>query len=416
MIQSLLLACPRGTAIVVNVLLSFLAFWLTVKLIPSFMPLFIKRNMYGLDLNKREKEKKPVPEAQGMICGASYLIAMFLFIPFPFIEYWVGPTVQQSVFAHNQFSEYLCALLSICCMIFLGFADDVLDLRWRDKLVLPTIASLPLLMVYTVNSGSTTIVTPTPLRGMLPNTINLGVFYYVYMGMLAVFCTNAINILAGINGVESGQSVVIAVSLAINSIIQVLFVDCCVENHLFALYLIMPFIGVSTGLFIYNRYPSRVFVGDTFCYFAGMTFAVVGILGHFSKTMLLFFIPQIINTVYSFPQLFRVIPCPRHRLPKFDEATGLVGMSWVEFKPDSLGTVGRFVFRVLSTLRLVVVRPSGKDDGSVEMNNLTIINVALRLLGPINEGALTTRILLFQIGCSVFALFCRYVLVQFLFY
>ena len=64
------------------------------------------------------------------------------------------------------------------------------------------------------------------------------------------------------------------------------------------------------------RYPSQVFVGDTFCYFAGMTFAVVGILGHFSKTMLLFFIPQVVNFVYSLPQLFRFIPCPRHRLPK----------------------------------------------------------------------------------------------------
>ena len=28
---------------------------------------------------------------------------------------------------------------------------------------------------------------------------NSGIFYYVYMGMLAVFCTNAINILAGKN-------------------------------------------------------------------------------------------------------------------------------------------------------------------------------------------------------------------------
>ncbi|MEQ2171052.1 hypothetical protein GOODEAATRI_006703 [Goodea atripinnis] len=84
------------------------------------------------------------------------------------------------------------------------------------------------------------------------------------MGMLAVFCTNAINILAGINGIE---------------------------------------------------YPSSVFVGDTFCYFAGMTFAVVGILGHFSKTMLLFFIPQVVNFIYSLPQLFHIIPCPRHRLP-----------------------------------------------------------------------------------------------------
>ena len=65
-----------------------------------------------------------------------------------------------------------------------------------------------------------------------------------------------------------------------------------------------------------HRYPSRVFVGDTFCYFAGMTFAVVGILGHFSKTMLLFFMPQVFNFLYSLPQLLHIIPCPRHRMPR----------------------------------------------------------------------------------------------------
>ena len=31
-----------------------------------------------------------------------------------------------------------------------------------------------------------------------------------------------------------------------------------------------------------------MFVGDTFTYFAGMTIAVAGILGHFSETLLLF--------------------------------------------------------------------------------------------------------------------------------
>lgn len=65
------------------------------------------------------------------------------------------------------------------------------------------------------------------------------------------------------------------------------------------------------------RYPSEVFVGDTYCYFAGMTFAVVGILGHFSKTMLLFFLPQIFNFLYSTPQLFHLIHCPRHRIPRY---------------------------------------------------------------------------------------------------
>jgi UDP-N-acetylglucosamine--dolichyl-phosphate N-acetylglucosaminephosphotransferase len=48
---------------------------------------------------------------------------------------------------------------------------------------------------------------------------------------------------------------------------------------------------VTLGLLKHNKFPSKVFVGDTFCYFAGMTFAMVGILGHFTKTMLLFFLP-----------------------------------------------------------------------------------------------------------------------------
>jgi len=75
---------------------------------------------------------------------------------------------------------------------------------------------------------------------------------------------------------------------------------------------------VTLALINHNKFPSKVFVGDTFCYFAGMTFAMVGILGHFSKTMLLFFMPQIFNFVISLPQIFGIIYCPRHRLPKFN--------------------------------------------------------------------------------------------------
>jgi UDP-N-acetylglucosamine--dolichyl-phosphate N-acetylglucosaminephosphotransferase len=207
-------------------------------------------------------------------------------------------------------------------MIFLGFADDVLDLKWRDKLILPTVASLPLLMVYFATFNSTTIIVPKPIRFIIGYDLNLGVLYYVYMGMLAVFCTNAINIYAGINGIEVGQSLVIAFSILISNIIE--FNGPCRDNHIFSMYLIIPFIACALPLFYYNWYPSRVFVGDTFCYFAGMTFAVVGILGHFSKFLLLFFVPQVFNFLLSIPQLFKFLPCPRHRLPRFVTVLNLI--------------------------------------------------------------------------------------------
>ena len=164
------------------------------------------------------------------------------------------------------------------------------------------------------------------------------------MSLLSTFSTNSINILAGINGSEVSQAVVIALSVALNDLLYLPWptgfrvplhllgsraeVEVggvwsagmaygsteLVERHLFSLYFMLPLVGVCLG-FLYhnwcvnplymipdtgvdasgraNRYPSRAFPGDTLCYVTGMAFAVVGIQAHFSKTLLLFFLPQI---------------------------------------------------------------------------------------------------------------------------
>lgn len=83
-----------------------------------------------------------------------------------------------------QFAEYLAALLSICCMLLLGFADDVLDIRWRYKILLPTIASLPLLVVYYVNFNSTTFVIPIPFRYWLGTSVNIGIKLLILVYLL----------------------------------------------------------------------------------------------------------------------------------------------------------------------------------------------------------------------------------------
>lgn len=106
---------------------------------------------------------------------------MFLFIPVPFTledtaAMDVNTGAKPSTFPHEEFVELIVALLSICCMILLGFADDVLDLRWRHKLMLPTMATLPLLMVYYVNYNSTTVIMPKYVRSFLGESIDIGGF------------------------------------------------------------------------------------------------------------------------------------------------------------------------------------------------------------------------------------------------
>nr|SVE75176.1 EOG090X07N9 [Daphnia dolichocephala] len=394
--------------LVVNIVLSVIGYSLILNVVPKFKDMFVKAHLSGLDLNK--KDKPEIPEAAGVITSCIFLIVMFIFIPFPFSKHFFN---KEWGFPHQEFVQFMAALLSICCMVLLGFADDVLNLKWRHKLLLPTVASLPLLMVYYTNFNSTTVIIPKPLRFVLGHDIDLSALYYVYMGMLAVFCTNAINIYAGVNGLEVGQSVVIAASLISFNVIE-LNGDCW-PNHVFSLYFMIPFFFTSLALYQFNKYPAQVFVGDTFCYFSGMTIAVVAILGHFSKTALLFFIPQIANFIFSLPQLFHILPCPRHRLPRLNRETGYLDPSVFQFKESSLNALGRLVLKIYRQLGLVQVEYNGKDGELSQSTNCTLINLALKLAGPTHEKNLAMSLMVLQVICSGLAFIIRYPLAS-LFY
>jgi UDP-N-acetylglucosamine--dolichyl-phosphate N-acetylglucosaminephosphotransferase len=133
---------------------------------------------------------------------------------------------------------------------------------------------------------------------------------------------------------------------------------------------------------------------------AGMTFAVMAILGHFSKTLLLFFIPQILNFLYSVPQLFKVYPCPRHRMPDYDAVTD-------QLRPSTF-TVKRKNAAYSQPRRSDQQGPTAAEDVMIERDNLTLINAVLRLLGPMHERTTTNVLLLLQVLCCVFGLLLRY--------
>lgn len=73
------------------------------------------------------------------------------------------------------------------------------------------------------------------------------------MGMLAVFCTNAINILAGINGLEAGQSLIIALSIIVFNFIE-MFQDLSNRpEHEFSLHIMLPYFATSLALWMFNK-------------------------------------------------------------------------------------------------------------------------------------------------------------------
>jgi UDP-N-acetylglucosamine--dolichyl-phosphate N-acetylglucosaminephosphotransferase len=267
-----------------------------------------------------------------------------------------------------------------------------------------------MLIVYFVDFGVTQVVVPVPLQRYLGPIIDVGRLYYVYMAAVAIFCPNSINMLAGVNGIEVAQSLVIAILLLINDSLYLApftpYPHPAMDSHLFSIYFLLPFIGVSLALLCHNWYPSKVFVGDTYCYFAGMVFVVVGILGHFSKTLLLLFIPQLLNFLYSCPQLFHIIPCPRHRLPKFNAATGLLENSVAEW-PVPPSPLVDTALRTLHQLKLVGIR-TNKQGEIIESTNLTLLNLWILWFGPMKEDRLASQIVLLQAVLGLLALFVRH--------
>lgn len=88
-----------------------------------------------------------------------------------------------------QLGEILSAMLAIQSMILLGFADDVLDVRWRYKVWFPAIAGIPLMIFYYTDKGVTYVVMPIQLRPYLGELVDLGkeILSGGMMGVLNVF-------------------------------------------------------------------------------------------------------------------------------------------------------------------------------------------------------------------------------------
>jgi UDP-N-acetylglucosamine--dolichyl-phosphate N-acetylglucosaminephosphotransferase len=206
---------------------AYLGYRWTTYLIPLLAPRHVKAGLVGKDINKRGtiQGDVPVPESLGLAPGVVCLVCLALIHllhslqAVPRLAALLGVRAGLSCEPDPWIDDFPAALASIAFMLMLGFVDDVLDLPWRVKLIMPIVASMPLLAAY---SGGTAVGIPKFLVHTLslPYTyVELGVIYYMYMAMLVIFCTNSINILAGVNGLEAGQTLLVSAAILTHNVL-----------------------------------------------------------------------------------------------------------------------------------------------------------------------------------------------------
>jgi UDP-N-acetylglucosamine--dolichyl-phosphate N-acetylglucosaminephosphotransferase len=122
---------------------------------------------------------------------------------------------------------------------------------------------------------------------------------------------------------------------------------------------------------------------------------------------LLFLGPQVINFLYSVPQLFRLVPCPRHRMPAYAEEEDAVCVSFTDWFQEK--SINKLVLLALERGGLAKVERMQEGE-LIRVSNLTLINLTIWKLGggPFNEGKLTYFLLLCQVIWVAIAFAIRY--------
>ncbi len=231
-----------------------LAFAIGIAMLPGLIRKMRQGGMVGRDVNKPGKPE--VAELGGIAALFAFSIS---------VSFVVGLNKLEG----NIFEPpYLAAISTFFIAAVVGLIDDISNIRQRLKIVAVAFAALPLMLVH---------IGPEVIDLPFGATLDLqGQYYLAYWLLLVPIgvtgAANAMNISAGYNGLESGQ-----IAIASGVLLLVGITRGASEP---ALLIFAALVGCGASLYVFNRFPARVFVGDIGTLGMGAAFAAGVILGH----------------------------------------------------------------------------------------------------------------------------------------
>lgn len=182
----------------------------------------------------------------------------------------------------------------LCLSVFLwlgliGFMDDYiklvkmrsLGLRATSKLMGQLFIGL-LLALYLYFDKD---ITPTLYLPFFKNiVINLGIFYILFVILMIIACSNAVNITDGLDGLAIGCVAIIALTYGVMSYItghvkiseylNVYYLPGSGEISVFC----AAIVGAGLGFLWFNSHPASVFMGDTGSLALGGAIGIISVL------------------------------------------------------------------------------------------------------------------------------------------
>lgn len=254
-------------------IVSFAFTFATTPLVRRFA---FKIGAIDIPKDNRRMHKKPTPRIGGLAIIFGFTVATLCFA---------------------QPSRQLYGTLSGAAIIaIMGVIDDCKNLPAKLKFVIQIIAAL--VVVFAGDIKIDVFTNPNFLSDnpywVLPEwlSVTLTVIWIV-------FITNAVNFIDGLDGLATGVSAIMSISLV--------FISIRVGEYSIAI-LGIALMGSCFGFLPFNFNPAKIFMGDTGSTFLGFMLATLSIQGVFkSYAVISFAVPLLILGLPLFDALFAMI-------------------------------------------------------------------------------------------------------------
>jgi UDP-N-acetylglucosamine--dolichyl-phosphate N-acetylglucosaminephosphotransferase len=264
------------------VLILLISFIISFVLFPAMIIRLEKAGIVGKNMHSAIQEE--VAEMGGLVMVAGFGAGIFTVI---------AVKTFFNIFPSIDLISILVALSTILIVVLIGIFDDLVSMPQQIKAFMPLFAALPLIVI---KEGSTFI--RIPFWG----NVNFGLLYTLVVIPLEVtIAANAINMLAGFNGLEVGMGIIAVGSLAIIAYLL---------GKITVLVILLATLGALLATLYYNWYPAKILVGDVGTLSIGAIIAVAVIMGNFEIAGVILLIPYVIDFLIKaknhFPYSFGV--------------------------------------------------------------------------------------------------------------
>jgi UDP-N-acetylglucosamine--dolichyl-phosphate N-acetylglucosaminephosphotransferase len=246
---------------------SFIVTFVTTPIVGKLMQ---ERGITGKDVHKSTGKK--VPE----MCGLAMLIGLIAGVALCFIIF------------PDSIRETAAFIGTVLIAGTIGFIDDLRPLSARIKPLLTAVACVPILLLGTYD--------PFPIIPFV-GPVRLTIIYPLLIPVALAVTSNAVNMMDVMNGAMAGTVSVISVAVAA----ILLF-----SGREGTVALAVGLLAVALAFYWFNRYPAKVFGGDTGSLAVGAALGSLAILGRIETVMVVALIPYIMNAFYGLTSVGRL--------------------------------------------------------------------------------------------------------------